>query len=187
MLHAYFKNLRVDKLLVLLLTIVTTVIIVFVYHDRTGNAEWVSTVSGLYEMRHIGIPLKLFYEIQDTGYDLWFTLLIFFLSSNLFSADLFIFRKTKFDVLMKLRKKPRQYYLQSFLINFLLSFGYFLILQLTILLACIVLIGSFYIEHIIQVDTTEINALSTNLILNLVIYISLSVLGWRYFLLLFFQ
>lgn len=127
--------------------------------------------------------LDFFYYLQDSGLTLILYVLTTLIVPNIISADFLLYNHSKFDQLMITRMSSSLYHKKERQFNFLATFILIFITHLlTILIIHLFFFKiSFSINPIYMNATRQTNLLSGSLLLNLIIYIILSSMGYALF------
>lgn len=127
--------------------------------------------------------LDFFYYLQDSGLTLIFYVLTTLIVPNIISADFLLYDHNKFNQFMITRMSSSLYYKKERQFNFIATFILILITHLlTILIIHLFFFKiSFSINPIYMNATRQTNLLSGSLLLNLIIYIILSSIGYGLF------
>ncbi len=127
--------------------------------------------------------LDFFYYLQDSGLTLILYVLTTLIVPNIISADFLLYNHNKFDQLMITRMSSSLYHKKERQFNFLATFILIFITHLlTILIIHLFFFKiSFSINPIYMNATRQTNLLSGSLLLNLIIYIILSSMGYALF------
>lgn len=127
--------------------------------------------------------LDFFYYLQDSGLTLIFYVLTTLIVPNIISADFLLYNHNKFNQFMITRMSSSLYYKKERQFNFIATFILILITHLlTILIIHLFFFKiSFSINPIYMNATRQTNLLSGSLLLNLIIYIILSSIGYGLF------
>lgn len=127
--------------------------------------------------------LDFFYYLQDSGLTLILYVLTTLIVPNIISADFLLYDHNKFNQFMITRMSSSLYYKKERQFNFIATFILILITHLlTILIIHLFFFKiSFSINPIYMNATRQTNLLSGSLLLNLIIYIILSSIGYGLF------
>lgn len=127
--------------------------------------------------------LDFFYYLQDSGLTLILYVLTTLIVPNIISADFLLYNHNKFDQLMITRMSSSLYHKKERQFNFLATFILIFITHLlTILIIHLFFFKiSFSINPIYMNATRQTNLLSGSLLLNLIIYIIISSMGYALF------
>lgn len=127
--------------------------------------------------------LDFFYYLQDSGLTLILYVLTTLIVPNIISADFLLYNHNKFNQFMITRMSSSLYYKKERQFNFIATFILILITHLlTILIIHLFFFKiSFSINPIYMNATRQTNLLSGSLLLNLIIYIILSSIGYGLF------
>lgn len=127
--------------------------------------------------------LDFFYYLQDSGLTLIFYVLTTLIVPNIISADFLLYDHNKFNQFMITRMSSPLYYKKERQFNFIATFILILITHLlTIFIIHLFFFKiSFSINPIYMNATRQTNLLSGSLLLNLIIYIILSSIGYALF------
>lgn len=124
-----------------------------------------------------------FYYLQDSGLTLIFYVLTTLIVPNIISADFLLYDHNKFNQFMITRMSSPLYYKKERQFNFIATFILILITHLlTIFIIHLFFFKiSFSINQIYMNATRQTNLLSGSLLLNFIIYIILSSIGYALF------
>ena len=127
--------------------------------------------------------LDFFYYLQDSGLTLILYVLTTLIVPNIISADFLLYDHNKFNQFMITRMSSTTYHKKERQFNFFATFILILITHLlTILITYLFFFKiSFSINPIYMNATRQTNLLSGSLLLNLIIYIILSSIGYALF------
>ena len=127
--------------------------------------------------------LDFFYYLQDSGLTLILYVLTTLIVPNIISADFLLYDHNKFNQFMITRMSSTTYHKKERQFNFFATFILILITHLlTILIIYLFFFKiSFSINPIYMNATRQTNLLSGSLLLNLIIYIILSSIGYALF------
>lgn len=127
--------------------------------------------------------LDFFYYLQDSGLTLIFYVLTTLIVPNIISADFLLYDHNKFNQFMITRMSSPLYYKKERQFNFIATFILILITHLLTLLIIHLFFFkiSFSINPIYMNATRQTNLLSGYLLLNLIIYMILSSIGYALF------
>ena len=127
--------------------------------------------------------LDFFYYLQDSGLTLILYVLTTLIVPNIISADFLLYEHNKFNHFMITRMSSSLYHKKERHFNFLATFILILMTHLlTILIIHLFFFKiSFSINPIYMNATRQTNLLSSSLLLNLIIYMVLSSIGYALF------
>ena len=127
--------------------------------------------------------LDFFYYLQDSGLTLILYVLTTLIIPNIISADFLLYNHNKFNHFLITRMSSSIYHKKERQFNFIATFILILITHLlTILIIHLFFFKiSFSINPIYMNATRQTNLLSSSLLLNLIIYIILSSIGYALF------
>lgn len=127
--------------------------------------------------------LDFFYYLQDSGLTLILYVLTTLIVPNIISADFLLYEHNKFNHFLITRMSSSLYHKKERRFNFLATFILILLTHLlTILIIHLFFFKiSFSINPIYMNATRQTNLLSSSLLLNLIIYMILSSLGYALF------
>lgn len=126
--------------------------------------------------------LDFFYYLQDSGLTLILYVLTTLIVPNIISADFLLYEHNKFNHFLITRMSSSLYHKKERQFNFLATFILILMTHLlTILIIHLFFKISFSINPIHMNATRQTNLLSSSLLLNLIIYMILSSIGYALF------
>lgn len=127
--------------------------------------------------------LDFFYYLQDSGLTLILYVLTTLILPNIISADFLLYEHNKFNYFLITRMSSSLYHKKERQFNFLATFILILMTHLlTILIIHLFFFKiSFSINSIYMNATRQTNLLSSSLLLNLIIYMILSSIGYALF------
>ena len=127
--------------------------------------------------------LDFFYYLQDSGLTLILYVLTTLIMPNIISADFLLYEHNKFNHFLITRMSSSLYHKKERQFNFLATFILILMTHLlTILIIHLFFFKiSFSINSIYMNATRQTNLLSSSLLLNLIIYMILSSIGYALF------
>ena len=163
---------------VLLLFLANACLFAYIYAFFNRNAYY--GITAIYPEA----SLDFYYSIHDTTQILYLFVLNLFLSPNIISADIFKERKGKFCYLIKTRISARKYYISGIISNFLITFFYYVIFEILLILFIHFFLAPISFDFIVDKDFTSITHTETfaqNHVLNLLIFIFLTSAGYALF------
>lgn len=123
--------------------------------------------------------LLTFYNMQSTGFSIVFYLLALFVIPNIFSIQVVEEKHSAYSQFLKTRLGSNKYYISNFIANSVLTFLFMICMEILLLLFIHVFLFPISFTKI------EIESVTTGLIsdplLNLILYIPLSALGYTVF------
>lgn len=167
------------KLLILFLYYALIVACIFFYYHKEYGAIDVKELEVIKNDPVLG--LNFFYTLQQPGMTLIKFLLTCLLIPNIISADFLVLKHNHFTDFIKTRISTKSYFQAAKFINFISTFLITLLMHLVTLLV----IHLFFFKitfHQVNIPVESIlNMFSSNILMNLMIYILLSSLGFAVF------
>lgn len=173
-----------SKKKLLLFSIYFIVVIVGIFISYKGAyASIPNNEMILMKSKHPEMGLDFFYYLQDSGLTLILYVLTTLILPNIISADFLLYEHNKFNHFLITRMSSSLYHKKERQFNFLATFILILMTHiLTILIIHLFFFKiSFSINPIYMNATRQTNLLSSSLLLNLIIYMILSSIGYAIF------
>lgn len=124
--------------------------------------------------------MSMYYRLNNFGMSIMFAIILFVLSSNLLSSDIFTFRKNHFNTFLKIRCKRQSYYFKALLLNGLLSGIMYIFVQLIIYLFLVFMYKDFNL-FAYGTDMTYGNLFSNDNLISFLIFNLYSLIGYIVF------
>lgn len=173
-----------SKKKLLLFTIYFIVVIVGIFISYKGAYSSIPKKEMiLMKSKDPEMGLDFFYYLQDSGLTLLLYVLTTLIVPNIISADFLLYEHNKFNYFLITRMSSSLYHKKERQFNFLATFILILMTHLlTILIIHLFFFKiSFSINPIYMNATRQTHLLSSSLLLNLIIYMILSSLGYAFF------
>lgn len=173
-----------SKKKLLLFSIYFIVVIVGIFISYKGAyASILNNEMILMKSKDPEMGLDFFYYLQDSGLTLILYVLTTLIVPNIISADFLLYEHNKFNHFLITRMSSSLYHKKERQFNFLATFIFILMTHLlTILIIHLFFFKiSFSINPIYMNATRQTNLLSSSLLLNLIIYMILSSIGYALF------
>lgn len=170
------------KLLLFTIYFIVVIVGIFISYEGAYSSIPIKEMI-LMKSKDPEMGLDFFYYLQDSGLTLLLYVLTTLIVPNIISADFLLYEHNKFNYFLITRMSSSLYHKKERQFNFLATF---ILILMTHLLTILIIHLSFFkisfsINPIYMNATRQTNLLSSSLLLNLIIYMILSSIGYALF------